>query len=245
MCTLSWLKTHQGFDIFFNRDEQKTRLIASAPQCYQTPAGNQYLMPTDLDSGGSWIGITDTGVSICLLNFYQGITPSNPLISRGLLVKNLLGLSHSDAIFSELKQIQFQQYAPFTLVIFDPEQGSPTSYCWDGIRFTQVEIESPYTSSGVEFPQVSQARQETFKQHFKDRPKCIEQLKAYHASHLPEKSKWSVCMHREDASTVSFSHLSIGPFSSTFHYVAGSPCQQDAKKSSISLSRESQIAQTA
>lgn len=245
MCTLSWLKTHHGYEVFFNRDEQRTRLIASDPQHYQARSGNQFIMPTDLNSGGSWIGVTDSGVSICLLNFYQGMTPNNDLISRGLLVKDLLGLSHIGAILNALKQIRFENYAPFTLVLFEPEQESPMSFCWDGIKFTHIEIESPYTSSGVEFPQVSNARQQTFKRHFKDRPKCIEQLKAYHASHFPEKSKWSVCMHRKDASTVSFSHISTTTFSSTFNYVAGSPCQHDAKESSISLNRENLISETA
>lgn len=244
MCTLSWLKTHHGYEVFFNRDEQRTRSIATPPEHYKS-ADNQYIMPTDLDSGGSWIGITDAGVSICLLNFYQGKTPNTALISRGLLVKELLGLSNIEAISKALEQIQFEYYAPFTLALFDPEQDRPISYCWDGLVLKRITIESPYTSSGVEFPQVSQARQQTFKQHFESRPKCIEQLKAFHASHLPDKSKWSVCMHREDAYTVSFSHLSITPFDSIFNYVAGSPCQQNAKKTTISLNRKSLMSETA
>jgi len=245
MCTLSWLKTHQGYEVFFNRDEQKSRSIASIPEHYTTLSGNQFIMPTDLDSGGSWIGVTDSGISVCLLNFYQGITPNTILTSRGLLVKDLLSLSSIDAILNELNQIQLDCYAPFTLAIFDPEKDTPICFCWDGISVTEIKIKSPYTSSGVEFPQVSLARQQTFKQHFKDRPKCIDQLKAYHSSHLPEKSKWSVCMHREDASTVSFSHLSISSYDSVFNYVAGSPCQQDAKHTSCRLSRNSLMSESA
>ena len=245
MCTLSWLKTHQGYEIFFNRDEQRSRLIATPPEHYTAATGNRFMMPTDLDSGGSWIGVTDSGVSICLLNFYQGNTPNNTLISRGMLVKELLGLSSIEEIRKDLEHIQFDYYAPFTLVLFDPETSSPISFCWDGKVFSSISIESPYTSSGVEFPQVSQARQETFKRHFKDRPKCIDQLKAYHASHIPEKSKWSVCMHREDASTVSFSHLSITPMTSTFNYTAGSPCKLDASQSSLSLNRNTLMSESA
>ncbi|EAQ66434.1 hypothetical protein MED121_07115 [Marinomonas sp. MED121] len=245
MCTLSWLKTNTGFEVFFNRDEQRTRLIASLPECYKTTSGNQYIMPTDLNSGGSWIGVTDSGVGICLLNFYQGITPSTELISRGLLVKDLLGLSKADKVLDHIKHLNCQHYAPFTLVIFNPEQHHPISFCWDGVQLTDLIIESPYTSSGVEFPQVSQARQETFRQYFQDKQACIEQLKAYHSSHYPEKSKWSVCMHREDACTVSFSHMSIQEFSSSFHYIDGSPCQKSAKTASISLSRNSLMSETA
>jgi hypothetical protein len=245
MCTLSWLKTQDGYEIFFNRDEQRSRSIASIPELYNTPSGNQFIMPTDLDSGGSWIGLTEAGISVCLLNFYQGVTPNSILISRGLLVKNLLGLNNLDEMLNELSRMALDCYAPFTLAIFDPEQDQPICFCWDGVTFTDIKIKSPYTSSGVEFPQVSHARQQTFRQHFKDRPKCIDQLKAFHRSHLPEKSKWSVCMHREDASTVSFSHLSINPFNSVFHYVAGSPCQQDAQQTSHVFNRNNLMSKSA
>ncbi|KJZ14676.1 hypothetical protein TW85_08045 [Marinomonas sp. S3726] len=245
MCTLSWLKTNTGYEVFFNRDEQRTRLIASLPERYKTASGNQYIMPTDRNSGGSWIGVTDSGVGICLLNFYQGITPKTELISRGLLVKDLLALSKADKVLDHIKHLNCQHYAPFTLVIFIPDQAHPISVCWDGIQLTDLIIESPYTSSGVEFPQVSQARQETFRQYFQGRTACIDQLKSYHASHYPEKSKWSVCMHREDACTVSFSHMSIQEFSSSFHYIDGSPCEQNAQTSSISLDRISLMSETA
>ncbi len=46
-----------------------------------------------------------------------------------------------------------------------------------------------------------------------------------HRSHRPEKGAYSICMHREDARTVSFSHVTSKRNGVAFAYVAGPPCR--------------------
>ncbi|TBR37712.1 hypothetical protein CBF23_013980 [Marinomonas agarivorans] len=230
MCTLSWLTTSDGIRIFFNRDEAKTRPKALLPSVQIAKAGHKYIMPIDSQSNGSWMGVTEHGFSVCLLNFYQGKTPKGELISRGLLVRDLLELPKTEPIEQYLNKQKWHQYAPFTLVLFLPSHKSPLTYCWDGENFSTVEIHSPYTSSGVDFPEVSAARQATFSHYFSFQGeeaeiRKVKKLREFHTSHQPIKSKLSVCMHREDASTVSFSEIKVTTQTVHFDYIDGAPCE--------------------
>jgi len=46
-----------------------------------------------------------------------------------------------------------------------------------------------------------------------------------HQSHYPQKGAYSICMHRDDATTVSLSHLFINQNQVIFNYHNGSPCE--------------------
>ncbi len=242
MCTLSWLYPQTGIEIFFNRDEAKNRPQAIPPAKYISPNGHQYLMPVDTQSKGSWIGVTEFGMCLCLLNYYQGKTPTGELISRGLLVKALLEMPVESSVYEYLDEKDWQQYAPFTLAIFSPHEKEPIALCWDGHALKSISIHSPYTSSGVDFPAVSQARQKTYKENFSllDNDSTTSKrakLRSFHTSHMPEKSKYSVCMHRSDANTVSFSQIEITSNMIKFEYSDGAPCQT-SKIDQISLQRK-------
>lgn len=264
MCTVSWLLEPNSYQLFFNRDEQRSRSIALPPQHYEGE-GTSALMPVDPDGGGSWISVNEQGLTLCLLNFYQGQLPDGVLKSRGQLLKSLSTLGSQQDISAELSAINLHQYAPFTLLAF-ARFGSETSaieissrgYQWDGVELTTLDICSPMTSSSVEFESVSAARQ----QHFKGLSESPDanHLLAYHQSHqlikghqlLESKPQvnshplqmghhtitghQSVCMHRDDAKSVSFSHIEVNADQALFSYLDGSPCQH--KLRSISALRK-------
>ncbi len=46
----------------------------------------------------------------------------------------------------------------------------------------------------------------------------------FHQSHLPERGPYSVCMHRPDAATVSFTLVMVESTSVTMVYADGPPC---------------------
>ena len=55
-----------------------------------------------------------------------------------------------------------------------------------------------------------------------------EQLLAYHTGHASgaeQGDAYSVCMHREDASTKSLSRIRVGASEVSFSYAPGAPCQ--------------------
>ena len=57
------------FRLFFNRDERRTRRPAIPPAVHRK-GDTRFIAPRDGDFGGSWLGVNEHGVSLCLLNGY-------------------------------------------------------------------------------------------------------------------------------------------------------------------------------
>ncbi|HRC86033.1 MAG TPA: NRDE family protein, partial [Thermoanaerobaculia bacterium] len=70
MCTVSWFWTAEGYQLFGNRDESRSRRQALPPRRAEQD-GVAYLAPVDADAGGTWIAANELGVTLTLLNFYQ------------------------------------------------------------------------------------------------------------------------------------------------------------------------------
>ncbi len=228
MCTVSWLLHDKGYEVFFNRDEQKGRAIAKPPQHF-THNEVQFAMPVDPDGGGTWIAMNNQGLSLCLLNFYQGDIPDLPLISRGLLVKRLAPSACVADVVAMLNDLHLGSYAPFTLLVFAPDlsanQGHVIAFQWDGHELTQRPSKEPMISSSVAYEEVMLARQKAY-QSIMTEPRTVEKAWAFHRSHVPEAGYKSVCMHREDANTVSFTHVKVNENEMQMAYVDGAPCKE-------------------
>ncbi|PMN92656.1 NRDE family protein [Enterovibrio norvegicus] len=228
MCTVSWLLNDKGYEVFFNRDEQKGRAIAKPPQHFVSN-DVQFAMPVDPDGGGTWIAMNNQGLSLCLLNFYQGDIPDRPLISRGLLVKRLAPSVCVADVVAVLNDLHLGSYAPFTLLVFAPDlsvtQGHVIAFQWDGHVLTQRPSKEPMISSSVAYEEVMLARQNAYKSIMTE-PRTVEKAWAFHRSHVPEAGYKSVCMHREDANTVSFTHVKVTEHDMQMAYVDGAPCKE-------------------
>jgi len=224
MCTVSWLIKDNNYHVFFNRDEQRSRARAIPPRVMNVK-DTQVLLPIDPLGNGSWISTNEFGVTLCLLNYYQGSNPKGVLTSRGLLLKTLSSFVSVEDIDKQLKNLEFHQYASFSLLAFglnNSGQVSRKAWQWNGEELTSLFLTSPFTSSSVNFEEVSQSRLLLAQQLLN--PQSIDTLIDYHKSHHPSKGHLSVCMHRNDAKTVSFSHIHVDTMQSIFHYKNDSPC---------------------
>jgi len=279
MCTVSWLLVHDGYQVFFNRDEQKGRAIAQLPK-YFNDSGVKFLMPVDPVGGGSWIAMNQAGLSVCLLNYYQHVPIGNDLISRGLLVKSLASLTSISKIHQALSKLNLNRYAAFTLLIFSShltaDVGEVYAVRWDGESLIKLAAESPMVSSSVALAEVSNYREDhhnsillqdqvlftgegcndeiatvvdpkpsirldmvsdkhddiialTNQRVLDDKNSAA--LTRFHASHEPKPSYLSVCMHRDDAHTVSFTHLIATEKQLRMNYVSGCPCSSKNNQS--------------
>jgi hypothetical protein len=96
---------------------------------------------------------------------------------------------------------------------------------WDG-HSARVEqnVATPKSSSSVDARHVKTLRKQLFADLELSSSTESARYLQYHASHLPSKSKESVCMHREDANTVSLSHVSVDAQRVAFAYADGAPC---------------------
>lgn len=228
MCTVTWLHRPDGYELCFNRDELKTRLIAHPPSIHHED-GLHYIAPIDADAGGTWIGVNQFGITVCLLNYYHAAMnrqlSAADYTSRGLLVKSLLTHDTLSDIFARYSDAELRQFRPFKLLAIGPESAAQ-GLVWDG---TSAEIarnpEPPLSSSSFLSEKVIEQRRRRFGEIRASDGNHPEALRNYHRSHIPEKGPFSVCMHREEAHTVSFSRVVVAAEHITFHYTPGAPCE--------------------
>jgi hypothetical protein len=225
MCTVSWLPLEDGYAVCFNRDERHSRAPA-LPPAPREGGGVRYLAPLDGDFGGTWLAANEFGVTLCLLNRYRvpGYEPPAHPLSRGLLVLELAGSTSAREALTVLEDRPLDRVQPFSLVALEPGQAARV-VAWDGVVLTGLTHRCPgliLTSSSVTEPEVGAARRAAFKALEHVTP---EGLTALHRSHLPTRGRCSVCMHREDAETRSFSQVTVGADRITLVHVPDAPCR--------------------
>ena len=229
MCTVSWLVDDTGYELFCNRDEKRTRALATGPE-FKTQDSVRTLSPTDGEAGGTWIGTNEFGISLCLLN--GPAIRSHARQSRGLILPGLLSSQSVAEVCERSRRVDFDAFAPFTLAVLTPGHGA-TLLQWDGWEQTTLsygDVFVPLTSSSYDPEGVRSRRRDEFRQNLRAAGKVdSEALLAFHSSHGCGPDAYSPCMHRPDAETVSFSWVRVGPSSVEFIYRPGPLCQSSVQ----------------
>lgn len=213
-----------GYELFFNRDEAKTRLIAFPPKIH-TLNGVSFIAPIDADAGGTWMGVNAFGVSVCLLNGFGPVDRKRTdYVSRGALVMSFLHVSNGDAAKEKMSEVNLTDFRPFSLVILEPNRPVLT-WVWDGVeaRF-ETDISGPLISSSFRLTDVAEHRQRLYRHLHLQQTKALED---FHRSHVPEAGPYSVCMHRDDVHTVSLSRVVVSQDQVHFYYAPGPPCKTE------------------
>lgn len=253
MCTLTWRFTAgaplsevvgdvggvagAGYEVHFNRDERRTRRPASDPRVERL-GGVPVILPTDADAGGTWIAVNAHGVTLTLLNGYRfmadphGVPPPDAR-SRGLLVRDLADCVSGSAVAARLGEHELARYQPFTLVAFASDAPG-RCFEWSGRRLEVRDLEDsdrPVCSSSFDQAGAERGRSGLWREMFSggELRDPAGALARYHASHEPERGAASVCMHRADARTVSYSFVSVSPRGIRFEYVPGPPCSTSTR----------------
>lgn len=249
MCTVSWIPRREsagaGYDLFFNRDESRHRGRARPPARHDLGRVSgetvSALLPIDTDAGGTWVATNAHGVTVALLNLYQGRPPERPdaqsasLRSRGLLVREMADAASVDVVLARLDAIDPRRYRPFTLLVVEPTVEFTTedrvrarTAAWDG-RSLAVEdrVEPPLVSSGHDLEAALATRRAQWRalSPAPDEAPGVDACLAFHRSHEPTRGPISPCMHRHDARTVSLVHARVMPQRVEMRYVDGPPCR--------------------
>lgn len=197
--------------------------------------GCKALYPLDPVAGGTWVASNEYGLTFALLNYYQAPVDASVKHSRGLIIPSLLPAHSPAEAYAILKRVNLKGFAPFNLLCFSPLAASPKKFSdphrrvqvlrWDGNSLEKIMQTSPLVSSAVDYENVNAVRRELYRNLCAER----EVLKPmdfyrYHAMHEPARGHLSVCMHREDARTVSFSHVAVGHHVIAFTYLDSAPC---------------------
>jgi len=223
-----------------NRDERRSRAPGIPPARRQID-GVSVFAPLDPEAGGSWISVNDSGLTLALLNRYDD-TPHDGgagFVSRGLLVLELAATVSPREVAAALESRMLMRYRPFTLACV----GSAPSvqlFEWTGSGLTRVDIAAAgllAASSGADQQGAERARAAAFRAGALGAGGLTPALLAeLHRSHQPERGALSVCMHREDAVTVSCTLVSVSREEIRLRQIEGSPCES-VQVSELSLPR--------
>jgi hypothetical protein len=228
MCTMTWFVRDHGYELFFNRDERTSRHRALPPEI-SVAEGVKIVAPTDTDAGGTWIAANQHGVTVCLLNHYQfeQLETYKTWVSRGAIVRHFATATCVADVVTQFASLPLADYRAFRLFVIEPS-GDNALCVWDGhAPRVETDVCAPKSSSSVDAVHVKGIRKALFQNLGLSASTSTDAFVNYHASHLPARSKESVCMHREDANTVSFTHVAVLKDSVEMRYADGPPCEAE------------------
>lgn len=219
MCTLSWRREPDGaYEVFFNRDEKKSRSVAEPPRVHGGSDG-RFLAPVDPDGGGTWMLANRQGLLVCLLNRWHEESPvlKEPILSRGRLVMDMGGMENVPAVEERLRMVDLRAVRPFTMVGFDLV--GERAWNWNGRQLMVERPACPLTSSSFHFEEVAAARTRRFQDLSCSPAARAELLERFHADTDDGPSAFTVRMCRADAQTMSRSEVRVDRQGVTWVYL--------------------------
>ena len=225
MCSVSFVPRADGFVLAMNRDELISRELALPPEVHLR--GRLAVLCPREPGGGMWIGINSAGMAFSLINWHsQPDRPSEGTISRGEVVRALLSARSSRSAAAILRKLPVERMNPFRLTTISLGERSLAE--WHSDRDALEFISLPWArhhwfSSGFDEAKANQVRRQVCLQ-IPGRSLDVTALRKLHRSHMPEAGAFSVCMHREDAATVSYTEICVCGYTASMYYIAGSPC---------------------
>ena len=229
MCTLTFLPEKNGYLAAMNRDEQRNRSAASSPAI--RPAGGVSLLYPQELGGGTWIGANSHGNLLALLNWYsmEKKELGEKSRSRGELIPVLLREPDAPSTKSALQQFDFAGIHPFRLFGVFPADHVIREWRWDAELLTTKSHEwgrHHWYSSSWSDERAEAERGSAFERAWReDLADPSDWLRRLHASHIPEPGPYSICVHREDAATVSYTEVRCVSGELQMRYSPGNPCQ--------------------
>jgi hypothetical protein len=226
MCTLSLVARNDGFLLGMNRDERLSRGPALAPEI-QKVCGLDAVFPIE-SSGGTWIAANQNGIAFALLNqnARHGMSKTR---SRGEIIPELIRSAELESAARQVDRLDLTGFLPFLLVGISAFERRLMQWRFDGDRLTTTELDfgnRHWFSSGISDADAATHRAPICALASKsDGAGTAQWLRALHRDHGDRAGAFSICVHREDAATVSYSEVEVSRDRISFRYQPGNPCQ--------------------
>lgn len=228
MCTLTFVPTVDGYRAGMNRDELLTRPTALPPEIHERE-GMKAVYPRE-PSGGTWIACNSSGNLLALLNWNEidvaGLGGKRR--TRGLVIPNAIIETNASSTNAHLDRLSLDGVFPFRLIGAFRSERQLTEWRWDGTGIQQLEwawARKHWFSSSLSDARATAERGRVCDaaalDPAKGTPHWLSQL---HGSHEPKPGPYSICVHRQDAATVSYTEVECDRSSISMRYVSGSPC---------------------
>ncbi len=212
-----------------NRDERLTRVPALPPQMFRS--GDLLAVYPHEPEGGTWIASNERGITLALLNWNLrgGQSVMDNRSSRGSIIPHLITQHDVVDVTQKLNTLSLQGILPFRLVGIFWRERELYEWRWNGAALTRVSFPwrpGHWFSSGISDAMAGRARREHSRLAWQDaNAGTLPWLRELHRSHGPRPGAFGICVHRNDAATISYSEVIYAPGTLTFNYSAGQPCK--------------------
>jgi len=231
MCTLSFVPTEDGYLAGMNRDELLTRMAALPPKT-DRQSDLAVLYPRE-PSGGTWIACNGRGNLLALLNWNEiDLEPlGEKRNTRGLVIPNLIGEPDSAATRARLKDVQLDGVFPFRLIGVFAGERKIVEWRWDGHRIEHLEwpwVRKHWFSSSLSDQSAAAERGRICETAARaEAVGSTSWLRGLHRSHEPMPGPFSICVHRRDAATVSYTEVERRQSFISMSYRSRNPCLKE------------------
>lgn len=251
MCTLTFIARDNGYYLAMNRDERMSRGVAEPPTLVDL-GGSRSTYPRD-HAGGTWIAANDHGVAFALLNWNDVQPPGTTPVasrSRGLVIPALVTFSSHHDVDETLNGLNLRDTLPFRLIGVFPGEAKIVEWRWEG---KHLESEAyawgsrhhyHWFSSSLSDKQASALRGATCEKAWDENDQdagSLPWLRKLHASHANGPGPFSVCVHRENVATLSYTEITTSKGKVECNYFCGSPCTMTGFGSSVKIERKSAV----
>jgi len=227
MCTVTFIPRSGGFLLGANRDELWERGRRSTGPKLFSVGDTHVISPRDVH-GGTWIAVNDHGLAFALLNRNHLDVPYSKQRSRGEVITALLPAKTSHEVDSLLLPTSVRGMLPFTLLSFSADESRSLEIIWDGQTFKKRDPgwrPRHWFSSGLSDEMAESERSRIAIEAVRDQDHGTPAwMRRFHRAHGRGPGPFSVCVHRDDAGTVSYTEVSVSPTVITMSHVSGSPC---------------------
>ena len=228
MCTLTVVTGNNTYLMAMNRDERIARDAGFPPQIYEFDC-TRAIYPNDGD-GGTWFATNEYGITFALLNWNRALPygADAKMRSRGRVIPALIDSRSLSDLHEVFGVSNFNGMMPFRLVGVFPSDHEIWEWRWDS---TQLDFEIHAWESRHWFSSsLSDKRAESLRgaacraaQHESDAG-SLPWLRRLYASHAGGPGPFSLCVHRQDVKTLSYSEVMVTPTYIQMGHFRGSPC---------------------
>lgn len=226
MCTLTFVPKSTGYLVGMNRDERIARGHGFPPHVRRI-GSKDAVFPSE-ENGGTWIGSNQYGITLALLNWNIPDLRQSARRSRGLIIPGLLTATTLAEINSALSTYQARDCAPFRLIAVIPSERRLLQSSWDGRNVTHKTYPwnmRHWFSSSASDIRAEESRGDVCSRSSTDENVgSVAWLRQLHQSHVNGPGPFSMCVHREQVETLSYTEVCCTREKVTMVHVIGSPC---------------------
>jgi hypothetical protein len=217
-----------------NRDERIARGAGAAPEVRES-GGTRAIYPSDGAGGtsisGTWIGANEHAMVLALLNWNDIVVSAVDVTknrSRGSVIPALISSRSLAEMRLRLDVLDLAGMQPFRLVGVFPSERQICEWRWNSgqmeFLFLGWEMRHWFSSS-LSDKRAERLRgaacQDAWRQSDAGSAAWLRRL---HASHAGAPGPFSVCVHRSDVKTLSYSEIECTSAVVRMGHFVGSPC---------------------